>query len=137
MLFDKLIQISNAYKFNFCFIIEQSSIINQKEYQINEIFSMVKKTEKIKLIICPTMNNIFSKNEIESLFNKWLNNNYNTDTRRYYFQEFISEEQSQVLNNESNEYLQFIREIGYLPILYYDSKLSDINSYKDYLKIKY
>ena len=139
ILFDKLLQKSNINKSNFCFIIDQLSIINNEkdESNINQIITLIRKTEKIKLIICPTINNIFSKTEIELIFNECLRDNYKIYTRIYYFQELISEEQmkSQILNNETNEYLLFIREIGYLPKLFYDSKLSDMHTYKNYLKL--
>ena len=40
-----------------------------------------------------------------------------------------------ILNNEENEYLDFIEELGYLPKYYYDSKSMDLNCFKTYILI--
>jgi len=41
---------------------------------------------------------------------------------------------SNILKDEDEEYLSFMKEAGYIPKLFYDSKFSDIKTYKSYLK---
>ena len=66
---------------SFCFIIDQYSLNfnNDKKYEFDEldkIINLVNESKKIKLIICPTINNVFSKNQITYLFTKALDNKY-------------------------------------------------------------
>ena len=121
----------------FCFIIDQYSFKSSTndENIINKIIIKVKTSKKIKLIICPTINNIFAKKQIDYLFDESLK--IEKYLKVYYFQELISEKEMKdnILNNENEEYLNFMEEVGFIPKLFYDSKLIDINSYKDYLKM--
>ena len=40
-----------------------------------------------------------------------------------------------ILNNENKEYLNFMEEIGFIPKLYYDSKLTNFDNYRNFLKL--
>ena len=122
----------------FGFIIDQYSI-NYKtnsDYDIYKIIDLVKISNKINLIICPTINNIFSKEQIDYLFNESLNITKNKNISIYYFQELIEKDDiiENILKDEKNEYFAFMEETGYIPKLFYDSKLSDIKTYKDQAK---
>ena len=124
---------------SFCFIIDQFSLSfnDKKDYNINSIIELFKKNNNsIKLILCPTLNNIFAKTQINYLFQKSLNKEKNKDFDIYFFQELISKEfiLKTILKDETNEYITFIEEFGYLPKYYYDSKYSNINNFKCYIK---
>ena len=123
----------------FGFIIDQYPIKykTNSDYDIYKIIDLVKISNKINLIICPTINNIFSKEQIDYLFNESLNITKNKNISIYYFQELIEKDDiiENILKDEKNEYFAFMEETGYIPKLFYDSKLSDIKTYKDYLKI--
>ena len=122
----------------FGFIIDQYSIKfnTNSTYDIYKIIDLVRKSNQIKLIICPTINNVFSKEQIDYLFNETLNNYKNKNIDIYYFQELIGKKEmiNNILKDEGEEYLSFMKEAGYIPKLFYDSKLSDIKTYKSYLK---
>ena len=122
----------------FGFIIDQYSIKfnTNSTYDIYKIIDLVRTSNKIKLIICPTINNVFSKKQIDYLFNETLNNYKNKNIDIYYFQELIGKKEmiNNILKDEDEEYLSFMEEAGYIPKLFYDSKLSDIKTYKSYLK---
>ena len=77
---------------SFCFIIDQFSLSfnDKKDYNINSIIELFKKNNNsIKLILCPTLNNIFAKTQINYLFQKSLNKEKNKDFDIYFFQELI------------------------------------------------
>jgi len=116
---------------NFCFIIDQYSFKEDKnsEYNIYKIISLVQSANYIKVIICPTINNNFSKNEFNNLLEKRLND---SKINIHYFQEFINKEDmiEIVLKNENDKYLEFMEEVGFLPKLFYDSKVFNIKLYK-------
>ena len=122
----------------FGFIIDQYSTEFKKniDYDIYKIIDLVRTSDKIKLIICPTINNNFSKEQMDFLFNEALNINANKNIDIYYFQELIEKDEmiNNILKDEKEEYLSFMEEAGYIPKLFYDSKLSDIKTYKNYLK---
>ena len=123
----------------FGFIIDQYSTEFKTNgiYDIYKIIDLVRTSNKIKLIICPTINNNFSKGQMDYLFNEALNTNKNKYINIYYFQELIGKNEmiNYILKDEKEEYLSFMKEAGYIPKLFYDSKLSDIKTYKNYLKI--
>ena len=133
---DKLNMDGNA----FCFIIDQYSlkfdIKDEDEYDIDKIINLIKKSNKVKLILCPTINNIFAKRQINYLFNKALNPEKKSNISVYYFQELIStnEMKNNIMKNENEEYINYMDEIGYIPKLFYDSKNLDMTNYKNYLK---
>ena len=138
-LFLKFLDKSNIKGISrFGFIIDQYSIKfnTNSTYDIYKIIDLVRTSNKIKLIICPTINNVFSKKQIDYLFNETLNNYKNKNIDIYYFQELIEQKEmiNNILKDESEEYLSFMKEAGYIPKLFYDSKLSDIKTYKSYLK---
>ena len=123
---------------NFCFMIDQFqfSYISDKNrtYNIHKIICLVQSTKYIKLIMCPNINNKFSKDEYNNLLENKLSENL---INIYYFQEFIDKRDmiKNILNEESEEDLQFMEEVGYLPKLFYDSKKYSIkSSYKEILK---
>ena len=122
----------------FGFIIDQYST-EFKTNSINNIYKiieLIRTSNKIKLIICPTINNNFSKGQMDYLFNETLNINKNKNIDIYYFQDLIGKNEmiNNILKDEKEEYLSFMEEAGYIPKLFYDSKLSDIKTYKNYLK---
>ena len=138
-LFLKFIDNSNINGIcRFGFIIDQYPIKFNTNctYDIYKIIDLVRTSNKIKLIICPTINNVFSKKQIDFLFNETLNNYKNKNIDIYYFQELIGKKEmiNNILIDEDEEYLSFMKEAGYIPKLFYDSKLSDIKTYKSYLK---
>ena len=138
-LFLKFIDKSNINGIGrFGFIIDQYPIKFKTNsiYDIYKIIDLVRTSNKIKLIICPTINNVFSKKQIDFLFNEILNNYKNKNIDIYYFQELIGKKEmiNNILIDEDEEYLSFMKEAGYIPKLFYDSKLSDIKTYKSYLK---
>ena len=119
----------------FCFIIDQYS----EDYddisrdKMKKIINLAQSNNNIKLIICPTINNEFSKNNISDNF---YNNNL---IKIYYFQEFISKEiiiEKIIENDESEHNKYFIKELSCLPKYYYDIKKGyDIKKYKEHLKL--
>ena len=121
----------------FCFIIEQYSLNleSNAKFDIQKIMKLFFESKKIKLIICPTINNIFAKEQLNYLFSKSIQEQ-SKELSIYYFQEFISREEmlSDILNNEKLEYTNFMEEAGYIPKIFYDSKYIDIYAYKNYLK---
>ena len=123
----------NAIGINFGFIIDQYSP-NYKddngEYNINKIINLINKSNNIKLILCPTINNNFSKEQMNSLFSK----SFETDNIYfdiYYFQEFIT--QDEFLKNISSEKIEIFDELGYLPKHYYELNNTNLSTYKNYL----
>ena len=122
---------------NFGFIIDQYSkkYDNDKEYNLDMITSLILyKTEDIKLILCPTINNIYSKEQINTIFSKSLN----ADNRYFdifFFQEFISKEKfmEHIIQNESDDYKNIMDELGHSPKFYYELNSTDVKSYKEYL----
>ena len=112
---------------SFCFIIDQYSLAfdEKKEGNIKKIIELFNNNQSINLVLCPTINNIFAKSQIDYLFEKSLNIKNTNFIDIYYFQELISKEQilNNIINEETDEYINFIEEVGYLPKLYYDSKL--------------
>ena len=138
-LFLKFIDNSNINGIcRFGFIIDQYPIKFNTNctYDIYKIIHLVRTSNKIKLILCQTINNVFSKKQIDFLFNETLNNYKNKNIDIYYFQELIGKKEmiNNILIDEDEEYLSFMKEVGYIPKLFYDSKLSDIKTYKSYLK---
>ena len=133
-----LIFSNNVGANSFCFIIDQYSIAfnEKKKENIKKIIELFNDNQSIKLVLCPTINNIFAKSQIDYLFENSLNINKASFIDIYYFQELISKEQilNNIINEETDEYIKFIEEVGYLPKLYYDSKNSNINNFKAYLK---
>ena len=64
----------------FRFIMDQYSLNYKYEnnnYDINSIINLINDTSNIKLILSPTVNNIFSKEQINSIFSDSLNINNN------------------------------------------------------------
>ena len=128
----------NFNGFTFGFIIDQySSNYNNdsnKEYNINTIINLLNDSDNIKLILCPTINNVFSKNQITSLFSKSLQK-YNNSFNIYYFQEFIPKDKflENILQNKDDEYKDIIDEFGYTPKYFYEINYSDKYSFKTYL----
>ena len=105
----------------FGFIIDQYSLNynNNNEYDIHKIINLIDTSDKIKLILSPTINNMFSKEQMNSIFEKCLkiNNNF---FDIYYFQEFIPKKKfiENILKGSNNKYN--IDEFGYLPKNFYD-----------------
>ena len=128
----------NLNDFTFGFIIDQYSpnyknYIN-REYNINKIINLLNDSDNIKLILCPTINNVFSKGQITSLFSKSLqkDNNY---FDIYYFQEFIPKDKflENILPNNDDEYKDIINEFGYIPKNFYEMTNINRDIYKNYL----
>ena len=127
----------NAKGINFGFIIDQYSPNyhkNIEENDLNMIISLINESNNIKLILCPTINNIFSKEQISTIFYKSLETGHNY-FNIYYFQEFISKDEffKYILVDEKDEYKNIFDELGYLPKHYYDLKNLELDIYKDYL----
>ena len=124
---------------DFGFIIDQYSLNNNtnrdKEYNIDKIISLVSGIKQIKLILCPTINNDFSKEQINSIFENIFNPENNKIFDVYYFQEFISEKQflDNILIDQNDKYKDYIDELGYSPKHYYELNNININMYKEYL----
>ena len=118
----------------FGFIIDQYSLNynNNNEYDIHKIINLIDTSDKIKLILSPTINNMFSKEQMNSIFEKCLkiNNNF---FDIYYFQEFIPKKKfiENILKGSNNKYN--IDEFGYLPKNFYDLENTNIDTYKEYL----
>ena len=132
-MFKKFAKKINGY--NFGFIIDQYSPNhdndNNNGYNINNIINLIEDSNNIKLILCPTINNVFSKNQIVSLFSKSLqkDNNY---FDIYYFQELIPKNEflENILQNKEDEYKDIIDEFGYTPKFFYDIDNSDKFTFK-------
>jgi len=127
----------NAKGINFGFIIDQYSPNYHKdidENSLNMIINLINESNNIKLILCPTINNIFSKEQINTLFYTCLQTDHNY-FKIYYFQEFISKDEffKYILVDEKDEYKNIFDELGYLPKHYYDLKNLELDIYKDYL----
>jgi len=128
----------NKEGFNFGFIIDQYSpnckYDNDKEYNINKIINLFDDSENIKLILCPVINNIFSKEDITSIFSKSLRKD-NIFFWIYYFQEFIPKDKflKYIVQNQLDEYKDFIDEFGYSPKCFYDIIHTNNYIYKKYL----
>ena len=126
----------NVDCFYFGFIIDQYSpnFNNDNKYDINMIINLINSSDKIKLILCPTINNIFSKDQMNSIFTRGLQIN-NKLFYIYYFQEFISKDKfmDNILPDKNNEYKDFIEELGYSPKNFYDLQNTNIDTYKEYL----
>ena len=118
------------------FIIDQYPLNYKSEnnnYNISSIINLIIDTRNIKLILSPTINNINSKEQINSIFFKSLNNDnilYNV----YYFQEFISKEQflDNIISEENDEYKNVMDELGYSPQHFYEFHNSNNETYKKY-----
>ena len=133
--------VNNVNVFTFCFIIDQYSLnykntTTESEINIKNIIELCKTSNKIKLVICPTINNLFSKEQINYLFSGVLNEE-NSPYLIYYFQELIPKEKiiEKIINKESDENKNFIEELGYIPKFFYELKNININIYKNYLEI--
>ena len=73
------------------------------------IINLINNSNNIKLILCPTINNSFSKEQMNFIFSKSLE----TDNQYfdiYYFQEFISKDQflENIISEKDNEYINII-----------------------------
>ena len=125
----------NLTDFTFGFIIDQysSNYDNESnnEYNINKIINLIDDSDNIKLILCPTINNVFSKNQITSLFSKSLKKD-NIGFDIYYFQEFIPKDKffENIIQNKDNEYNDIIDEFGYTPKYFYEFNYSDKYTFK-------
>ena len=122
---------------NFGFIIDQYSANyhkNIEKYNLNMIFNLINESINIKLILCPTINNSFSKEQISTIFYSSLQTDHNYFDI-YYFQEFISHDEffKNILVDEKDEYKDIFDELGYLPKHFYDLKNIDLDIYKNYL----
>ena len=122
---------------NFGFIIDQYSPNyhkNIEKNELNKIINLINESNNIKLILCPTINNIFSKEQINTLFYTSLQAHHKY-FNIYYFQEFISKDEffKYILVDENDEYKNIFDELGYLPKHYYDLKNLELDIYKDYL----
>ena len=123
----------------FGFIIDQYSInynnkLNDDNY-INKLINLINTSYQIKLILCPTINNSFSKEQISSMFLHSLEINKYFDI--FYFQEFIpSDKIHDIIENASNEYKDMkdiMEELGSSLKCFYELSNMNIDSYKDYL----
>ena len=121
---------------NFGFIIDQYSLNynNDEKFDINMIISLINKSNNIKLILCPTINNIFSKEQINTIFSMSLK----TDNKYfdiYYFQEFISQEKflENISLNQNDEFKDIFDELGYSPKHFYELNNTNLYDYKEYL----
>ena len=120
----------------FGFIIDQYSFnykCENNNYNINSIINLINDTKNIKLILCPTINNIYSKEQINNIFFNSLNNNSNL-YKIYYFQEFISKDKflENIISEKDDEYKNIIDELGYSPKHFYDFHNSNQETYKKY-----
>ena len=127
----------NQEKTTFGFIIDQYSFNyeNDDNYNISSIINLINDTNNIKLILSPTINNIFSKRQINSIFSQSLKNDNNL-YYIYYFQEFISKDKflENIASEKDEEYRYVIDEFGYSPKHFYDINNSDMDTYKQYVK---
>ena len=142
--FDFIYNIINLFKkftenvdgLYFGFIIDQYSInynnkLNDDNY-INKLISLINTSLQIKLILCPTTNNSFLKEQISSMFLHSLEINKYFDI--FYFQEFIpSDKIHDIIENASNEYKDIMEELGSSLKCFYELSNVNIDSYKDYL----
>ena len=132
-IFKKIEKYLNGFTFGF--IIDQYSPNysndSNKEYNINKIINLLDNFKNIKLILCPTINNAFSKNQIISLFSKSVKKDKNFYDI-YYFQEFIPKDKflENILQNEDDDYKDIIDEFGYTPKYYYEINYSDKHTFK-------
>ena len=120
----------------FGFIIDQYSFNYKSEnndYNISSIINLISDTGNIKLILSPTINNIYSKEQINTLFSQSLNNDNNL-YYIYYFQEFISKDKfmENIITEKDDEYKNIIDELGYSPKHFYDFHNSNKETYKKY-----
>ena len=125
-----------GYKFGF--IIDQFSMnykINNKKFNIKNIINLANESKNnIKLILCPTINNKFSKEQIDTIFNQCL------ETSKeyfdiYYFQEVISKDEflENIVEKQNIEYKNIIDEFGYSPKYFYETNNTNFSFYKNYL----
>ena len=124
----------NAIGINFGFIIDQYSPNyknNSGKYDINMIINLINNSNNIKLILCPTINNSFSKEQMNFIFSKSLE----TDNQYfdiYYFQEFISKDEFiKFISTDKNDVFD---ELGYSPKHFYELNNINLPSYKNYLE---
>ena len=127
----------NVIGINFGFIIDQYPFKRNdaEKYDIEMIISLINSCNNIKLILCPTINNIFSKEQINSIFSKSLK----TDNKIfdiYYFQEFISKDEFDkvILKGQQDKYADIVDEFGFSPKYFYEITYTNLSAYKEYLK---
>ena len=134
----KFIPFVNEVGYNFCFIIDQVSFRNDNNNidKLYEIINKVKECKYLKLIICTTLNNDYSKNTMNNIFNYKLpfNENNNGLYDFYYFQTFISKNDiyENILKNENENIINVMSELGDLPEHFYEIKKN--NNIKNYLQ---
>ena len=122
----------------FGFIIDQYSINRNNKLNddnnINKIISLINvSSSRIKLILCPTLNNSFSKEQISSIFLDSLEPNKNFDL--YYFQEFIPPDKiNGIIEKTNNEVKEALEELGFSLKIFYELNNMNIDSYKKYLE---
>jgi len=117
----------------YCFIIDQisfSSSYNNED--LNKIINIAYNCIYIKLIICSTINNNYSKENLIQLFSNEPNYDF------FYLQELIKEKdiKEHILVNEKNEIINIMKELGNSAYYYYELKKrqDSIGTYKLYLK---
>ena len=131
VIIKQFIEFANTAKYFFCFIIDQNSFsFPFKNKEIYEIINLVDNYIFIKLIICTTVNNDYTKNYINKIF---LNN---VKYDFYYLQEFISQEtiKQYILKSETEEIKYFMDDLGNSLYFYYElKKKRKIDNYLNYL----
>mgnify|MGYP003571337470 CR=1 FL=1 len=140
-IINKFIPFANENENYFCFIIDQVSF--SKDYYNNnkklyEIMKIVKKCSYLKLIICTTLNNDFSKESMNNILNE-VSSASNDLYSFYYFQNFYSKKdiEDNIFNDENDEIKDTMHELGDLPGHYYEIKRdNNVESYIQYVKNK-
>ena len=127
----KFILFANKIKYRFCFIIDQVSFT--KDYgdidSIYKIMNTVKTCPYLKLIICTTLNNDYSKDSLNIYFKDDLSLKNNEIFDFYYFQNFFSKKDidDYILKDEKEEIKDVMRELGNLPGHFYEIKNNNNN----------
>ena len=134
-IINKFIIFADKIDANFCFIIDQISfsVINTKfKANLDNIIKSVENCCNLKLVLCFTLNNEYSKNLINTSFIKGKDS-----YKFYYFQSFFTKEDvvKNILYEENEEIIDAIDELGYLPGYYYEIKReNNIQNYLNYLE---
>ncbi len=142
-IIEKFIAFVNEYKPGiFCFIIDQISFANNIENienivgKLSKIMNTINSCTYLRLIICTTLNNEYSKDSINNIFN-YISFYDNHIYDYYYFQNFFSKEDivKNVLKEEKEEIKNIMEELGNLPSHFYEIKReNNIENYTQYLE---
>ena len=136
-IINKFERFANEYQEDiFCFIIDQISFTQNFQNIIDKLFKIMDIINNcifLRLIICTTLNNDYSKKSINNIFNNISFGN-NRIYDYYYFQNFFSKKDiaDNILKEESEEIINTMNELGNLPCHFYEIKRE--NNIENYIR---